>query len=42
MNTPSTLGGNWAWRLDDMSMLDDELIERLYNLGRTYGRINKK
>ncbi|MBR2304943.1 MAG: 4-alpha-glucanotransferase, partial [Ruminococcus sp.] len=42
MNTPSTLGGNWTWRLDSMDKLDSTLAERLYKLGKTYGRINKK
>ena len=42
MNTPSTLGGNWTWRLDSMDKLDTVLAERLYKLGKTYGRINKK
>ncbi|MBQ7069708.1 MAG: 4-alpha-glucanotransferase [Ruminococcus sp.] len=42
MNTPSTLGGNWAWRMESLDALDDELITRLYELTRTYGRVNRK
>ncbi|HTH14384.1 MAG TPA: 4-alpha-glucanotransferase, partial [Spirochaetia bacterium] len=37
MNTPSTLGGNWAWRLTE-GELDDALASRLRDLTRLYGR----
>lgn len=37
MNTPSTLGGNWKWRLD-ADLLTDRLAEDLYRLSVMYGR----
>jgi 4-alpha-glucanotransferase len=37
MNTPSTLGGNWAWRLKT-GELDAPLASRLAALTRLYGR----
>ena len=38
INTPSTLGGNWEWRLKKDS-LTEELAKRIYDLNSTYGRI---
>ena len=38
MNTPSTLGDNWKWRLEDLSALDDELAKKLAELTVLYGR----
>ena len=38
MNTPSTLGGNWQWRLADFSQLDDALAQKLADLTVLYGR----
>lgn len=38
MNTPSTVGANWKWRLDDMAKLDDKLSEKIAKLTFTYGR----
>lgn len=38
MNVPSTLGGNWVWRID-ADVLTDELAERLYWMSDTYGRL---
>lgn len=39
INTPSTLGDNWKWRLkaEDIS---DELVGRIYRLTKLYGRLN--
>jgi 4-alpha-glucanotransferase len=37
MNTPSTLGGNWAWRMRD-GAFDAGLARRLAELSRLYGR----
>lgn len=37
MNLPSTLGGNWIWRMPEAS-LTDALAEKLYNLTKLYGR----
>ena len=37
MNTPSTLGGNWQWRMKD-DVLTDRLANRIYHLTKTYGR----
>ena len=41
MNTPSTLGSNWQWRLKDFSALDDKLSQRIYKMTATYGRLTK-
>lgn len=38
MNTPSTLGGNWEWRMES-GMLSDELCEKLKNVTSVYKRI---
>ena len=38
MNTPSTLGGNWKWRMES-GMLSDELCEKLKNVTSVYKRI---
>ena len=38
MNTPSTLGDNWKWRLEDFSELDDKLAQKLAELTLLYGR----
>jgi len=37
MNTPSTLGGNWSWRLK-VGQLDQALAQRLGYMTRLYGR----
>ena len=37
INTPSTLGGNWEWRLDAESC-DDALAKRMDELAQIYGR----
>lgn len=37
MNIPSTLGGNWLWRLKK-DELDYELAERIYQITKLYGR----
>lgn len=38
MNTPSTLGGNWQWRMKKTD-LNKDLAERIYNLTKLYGRL---
>lgn len=38
MNTPSTVGENWKWRLEDMSALNSKLEKKLAKLTDTYGR----
>ena len=38
MNTPSTLGGNWQWRLRDFAPLDDALAKKLADMTELYGR----
>ncbi len=38
INTPSTLGGNWVWRLK-RGALTDELAEKMRKLAEPYGRI---
>ncbi len=37
MNTPSTMGGNWQWRLDS-GLVTSELCRRLKELAVMYGR----
>lgn len=37
MNTPSTLGNNWVWRMKE-DALTDELAEKIAKLIRIYGR----
>ncbi len=37
INTPSTLGENWKWRMD-RSAMSDELAEEMLELTRLYGR----
>lgn len=37
MNIPSTLGGNWLWRLKK-DELDCELAKRIYQITKLYGR----
>ncbi|NLL77389.1 MAG: 4-alpha-glucanotransferase [Clostridiales bacterium] len=38
INTPSTLGDNWKWRLTS-GQLDDELAEKIRKMTKLYGRI---
>lgn len=40
MNIPSTLGGNWVWRIKGEA-LTDELAARLKKLVTTYGRLEE-
>lgn len=40
MNTPSTLGGNWVWRMEREAM-SGELADSIAHLTRLYGRENK-
>ncbi len=40
MNIPSTLGGNWVWRVKG-DVLTDELAEKLKTLATTYGRLEE-
>ena len=37
INIPSTLGGNWQWRLDE-NMLTPKLARKIRNLTSMYGR----
>ena len=37
MNIPSTLGGNWTWRMKE-GLLKDELAFRIKNMVHLYGR----
>lgn len=41
MNIPSTLGGNWQWRMSS-DALTDKLAEEIYELTRIYGRLAAK
>jgi 4-alpha-glucanotransferase len=38
-NTPSTLGGNWQWRMDRDDCTED-ISKRMLKLAKTYGRIH--
>jgi 4-alpha-glucanotransferase len=38
INTPSTLGGNWAWRLLDGAIVE-ELLECIRQMTKLYGRV---
>lgn len=38
MNYPSTLGGNWTWRMRE-GVLTDDLAEKLYAITKLYGRV---
>ena len=40
INTPSTLGGNWSWRLLDGELTKD-LAARMKEFAQIYGRISK-
>ena len=40
MNIPSTLGGNWVWRIQ-ASALTDELAAKLNTLSTTYSRLEE-
>lgn len=39
MNKPSTLGGNWIWRMEE-GMLSQEVVDRIYHLTRISFRLN--
>lgn len=41
MNTPSTLGGNWQWRMLPGDA-NPELSDKIYHLTKLYGRIVRK
>lgn len=38
MNTPSTMGGNWTWRLGSTNVFSDELAAKLLKIAKTYSR----
>lgn len=38
INTPSTLGNNWVWRLKK-DEFTSELAEKMYNMAKLYGRL---
>lgn len=39
MNTPSTLGGNWRWRLLEAD-ITEELLQKIHTITKVYGRLN--
>lgn len=41
MNTPSTLGKNWQWRMES-SAAGDKLAEKIRRMTRLYGRLNRE
>lgn len=40
INTPSTLGDNWKWRMTQ-GQLTDELAEKIYKMSKMYGRVRR-
>ena len=42
INTPSTLGGNWQWRMSDWQMRDERLAEKIRYLCGLFGRYGHK
>jgi 4-alpha-glucanotransferase len=38
MNTPSTVGTNWKWRLESAELLTEKLSDKLAELTELYGR----
>ncbi len=38
INTPSTLGGNWMWRMKE-GQFDDKTVEEILRVTRLYGRL---
>jgi 4-alpha-glucanotransferase len=40
INIPSTVGGNWAWRVKKAE-INDELAEKIADMTELYGRLNK-
>lgn len=38
MNTPSTMGNNWKWRMDK-NALTDELAKKIHSMAKMYGRL---
>ena len=41
MNIPATSNGNWSWRVNK-EMLTDTLANEIYDMNKTYFRLNKK
>ena len=41
INTPSTLGGNWTWRLTK-GQITKELVKQIYEMTELYGRLPEK
>lgn len=41
MNKPSTLGGNWVWRME-AGMFSQEVVKRIYRLTKISFRLNKQ
>lgn len=41
INVPSTLGGNWAWRIKKDAVTKD-IAKRLYTLSKTYSRLEEE
>lgn len=40
INTPSTLGGNWVWRMN-RNAINTKLAKRIFTLTKVYGRLAK-
>ena len=41
INTPSTLGGNWEWRMGKKDF-SAKLAKKMHRLAETYGRLSEK
>ncbi len=42
MNTPSTIGGNWSWRLTENPVAGDSLSRELVDMAWLYGRTTRR
>lgn len=38
INTPSTIGGNWKWRMSEKD-INKKLLKRMYDMTKLYGRV---
>ena len=41
INHPSTLGGNWQWRMESMK-IKNQLVDKIYEITKIYGRMEKE
>ena len=41
INHPSTLGGNWQWRMENLQ-IKEKLLRKIYEITKIYGRLEKE